>query len=110
NRQIFSEIRSKTDTDISYTEFMMNVKSVDKLADKALVSLSSQIGNNLQIYNRTRSITIDDFLKIVEIIKYDADLIVIDHLHYFDWGDEAAERLAINRIMRVLKQVTDNLR
>lgn len=107
NRHIFNEIRKISDADLSYMDFMMNTQDTTGVARAALDSIKKQISKNLKIFNRTSFITVDDFVRIVRDIQHDADLIVIDHLHYFDMKDYANERTEINRIMQELKQLTD---
>lgn len=60
---------------------------------------------NLTTYYRdAKAYTIEDFEKQFMAIKEDADLIVIDHLHYIDFGDEVNE---IKALRRIVKEISD---
>jgi len=43
---------------------------------------------NLFIYYRKQEFGIDEFIKLTMSVKNDADLIIIDHIHYFDGVNE----------------------
>jgi len=63
----------------------------------------------LKIYNREKSLSMDAFEAHLELINGSADLVIIDHLHYFDFKsrDEYGE---INEIMKRIKRLQDNCR
>jgi replicative DNA helicase len=50
----------------------------------------SELNNfeNLYIYYRKQEFGIDEFIKLTMSVKNDADLIIIDHIHYFDGVNE----------------------
>ena len=107
SRHIFNEIRNMNDTDINYVEYVMNQKDIRHAEKAAILNIKKRVNETLKIYNRPGAISISDFERIVDHIQYDADLIVVDHLHYFDFKD-GSERNEINKIMQVMKDITEN--
>lgn len=64
---------------------------------------------NLFTYYRTHgNYTVHDFEKQFQAIKNETDLIIIDHLHYFD-SDNLNENAAIKEITKKLKDLSDLL-
>lgn len=68
-------------------------------AEKELEGLSG-----LRVVYRGDSFTIDDFEKCLMSAKHDADLIVLDHLHYLDFDDENENR-AYKRIVKKIRSL-----
>lgn len=59
---------------------------LDDYYEKCLEKLNNF--ENLYIYYRKNEFGIDDFVKLTMSVKDDADLIIIDHIHYFDGVNE----------------------
>ena len=98
---------------IPYKKFIMNdfddenVKMAMEILN--LDSLMAKEFQNLKIYSREDALNIQTFCEHLEMIKDDADLVIIDHLHYFDFlsNNEHAE---ITEIMKRIKKLQDKLR
>jgi hypothetical protein len=106
-RDIYQEIRRMCETDVTYIEFMMNIKNLKRESKQAIINIKKRLSDKLKIFNRSGQISIHEFVKIVDRIQHDADLIVVDHLHYFDFQG-SNERGEINTIMQVMKDITEN--
>jgi replicative DNA helicase len=58
--------------------------------------------SNFRVVYRNEQFTIEDFEKCLMAAKHDADLIVLDHLHYLDFDDEN-ENQAYKRIVKKIR-------
>lgn len=119
NRQRYKEYTQmvnstkRWDLLVSYRDFIqgnMGDKK-DKVRDEMLSidELFKAKYKTLKIYAREESLTMELFASHLELINGKADLVVIDHLHYFDFKsrDEYSE---INEIMKQLKTLQDKYR
>lgn len=57
---------------------------------------------SLRILYRDKKFTVDDFVRAFEGVKDDADLIIVDHLHYFDLEDEN-EQAGLKSVIRKIR-------
>jgi len=89
-------------TDIKTFEFWEKYK---KFADEAAQEFFEKIGDNLRFYGKDDIPTIDQFLKILDTVEK-ADLIVIDHLHYFSIDETQAQAVELAKIMRKARMFT----
>jgi len=64
--------------------------------------------SSLKVYNRKEDLSLAFFEAQLELINEEADLVIIDHLHYFDFHKKEYE--AINDIMKKLKKLQDKYR
>lgn len=55
----------------------------------------------LKTYYRTGSFTVRDFERIFFAIKDETDLVIVDHLHYFDLDDENENRAVKQVVMKI---------
>lgn len=44
---------------------------------------------SLRTIYREKKFTVDDFVQMFEAVQHDTDLIIVDHLHYFDLDDDS---------------------
>lgn len=76
----------------------------EELADLELKQMNLQIQT---FYKTTNEYKIEDFEKHVLEIKNGTDLIILDHLHYFD-SDETNENAALKTITKRLRSINGN--
>lgn len=69
-------------------------------ADKEL----RQALRNLHTFYRVRDFTADDFVKQLDRIKDETDLVILDHLHYVDTDDENENR----GYKKIVKRIRDS--
>jgi len=97
---------------VPYKQFILNdfnFKVDIPLEILELDKLMSLEYKNLKIYSREDDLNIKTFCTHLEMISDDADLVIIDHLHYFDFlsNNEHAE---ITEIMKKIKKLQNKLR
>jgi len=99
--------KNPTGIKMHYSLFTTNrIKGIDHLIDIAEKKLS-EIDGHLEIFDRSFEFSVDTLTQQMELIKKDAQLIVIDHLHYFSLFDEESEAIQISKIMRTIKKLTE---
>lgn len=83
---------------------------LDPLFEKYEAQVDSQISKmeNFFTYYKDSGFTIESFKKIALAYCHDADLIVLDHLHYFDTTDDNENR-GITDIVTELKRYTEKI-
>lgn len=91
--------------DMNYRNYIANQINVDELENKALKELKKY--SKLSVHYRGHGFTVDDFVKkINEIINGDGcELLIIDHIDYFDLNLAQNENVQVGEIMKVLRQI-----
>jgi replicative DNA helicase len=92
--------------DMSYTNYLLGKVTIDLEWDKKADDEIIQMGDYLEIYDKSEGLTIESLTQQMSNIK-DADLVVIDHLHYFYFRDDKPESTQITEIMRRIKDLTE---
>jgi len=94
-------------SNISLTDFWNGVLSekYPELIEEAAANLSKY--ENIFLHYRDEPLGIDGFKKLFLNIKNDAELIVVDHLHYFNL-DSDKEAFAIKEICQSMKNLSGN--
>lgn len=90
---------------MNYADYVMNkleLYDIEKIAYEEI----SELKENLFIYDRHQNLNIDTFCYEFERI-YDADLVIIDHLHYFDILNPRDELHEIYQIMKETKTMVE---
>lgn len=72
----------------------------EEIADKMLAELK-----NLFVYYRGGSFDVSDFKRLFAALNGQSDLVLVDHLHYFDLHSEN-ENKEITEIMKVIKDMS----
>jgi len=65
---------------------------------------------NLLIFKKQQVPTMDLLAKMIEEMKEWVDMIIIDHLHYIQFGSASQEIEEIGKVMRQVKQITDTIK
>ena len=67
-----------------------------------------ELGKNIMFYNNTKIPTIEEFLKSIQTLRdgKGCDMVVVDHLHYFEMDDKDIQAIQIGKIMRELRMLT----
>ena len=60
---------------------------------------------NLVTYYRGRDFKVEDIEKLFRAIQDQSDLIILDHLHYVDYGDSKSENAAVRQIVMRIRDV-----
>ena len=103
-QKLINETSNNPISTISY-RFNTN-KNIYKIENEVISCMDDKIKNNLFIFNKLSIPSIWFIKELVEKIKDDIDIIIIDHLHYI-YLDKDDELRQIGEIMRTLKTVTD---
>jgi len=93
----------------SYREFLIN--KIPEKGKDLLQAIDEEIKNNLKtlkVYNRKEDLSLALFESHLDLINAEADLVIIDHLHYFDFHKKEYE--AINEIMKRIKKIQEKYR
>jgi replicative DNA helicase len=64
---------------------------------------------NLNVYRNNEPLNADNIVEHIERIKDESDLVIIDHLHYFDFGS-SNEHAELTEIMKRVKNLTRKYR
>jgi len=98
--------KKPTGMPMSYPLYNANMLTgIEKYETIAELELSKMEGN-LVIYGKSEvSFTIDTLLQQMGRIR-DADLVIVDHLHYFSMLDDSSEAQQLSEIMRRVKDLT----
>lgn len=92
--------------EMSYQLFIMNMlPGISELEDFAENEIS-QLENNLFIFDRSEQLNIKLLAEQINKIE-EADLVIIDHLHYFNMFEDKSEQENISLIMREIRELTD---
>ena len=104
----------RTDMFLTYRDFIQGNIPEDKkdAIREEILSLDELFKSKyktLNVYAREETLSMSLFEAHLELINENADLVIIDHLHYFDFKskDEYSE---INEIMKQLKALQDKFR
>lgn len=111
-------ISNKLGIDLDYRKFIMNEyaeifkgRNLPDFNDEMLTidEMMKAQYKTLKIFKRETGINKDMIKGYFDLIKNDADLIIIDHLHYFEFmtNNEYSE---ISEIMKVIKKKQDEIR
>ena len=76
-----------------------------ELAGSILGQIKREFQGSMKLYTRTDLPTFDEFLAFMEAVT-DADLIIIDHLHYFRYADNSEQHQQISEVMLRIKNFT----
>lgn len=92
---------------MSYPLFEMNkIEGIETEDEIATEEIRSGI-KNLELFDRSITLDVNTLTKTMSAIT-DADLVVIDHLHYLHMVDEKSEAGNISEIMRAVKDLTES--
>lgn len=93
---------------ISYALFVTNrLTEFESFNDEANAEIL-KLEDKLEIFDKSNEFTIDTLTNQIELIKHDAKLVVIDHLHYFSMFDGENENAQISMIMKKIKMLTED--
>lgn len=94
---------------LSYREFIQNIPEDVAGEISTLDEMFKKQYKTLRVYNREHTLDMALFKSHLSMIKDTADLVIIDHLHYFDFKskDEYGE---LNEIMKQIKRLQDDYR
>jgi replicative DNA helicase len=98
----FFKLQSKPPIRLNYMDWYYgkldeHLKYIEEEVEEELHELS-----NLNVYYRTGAFDVNEFERIALGIKNETDLIIIDHLHYFDYDDQN-ENKAIKQIVKTIR-------
>lgn len=75
----------RTDLDLSYRAFITNIDpNMWTYRDSAAEELKKDFKEYLHVYKRKKALDIETLVETLDEVKDEADLVVIDHLHYFE--------------------------
>lgn len=102
----FFEDPNRPHVQISFQDWMLGdfVKSCEKY-EAAAASEFGQLYSGLFTYYKQDRFSIDDMIQTVLTCAAETDLIIIDHLHYFDYEDDNENR-AMKEIAKTARALT----
>lgn len=79
---------------------------IDKYEDQAIKELENS-PEKLSSFYRTNAgdFTIKEFERYLMAIKSQSDLVIIDHLNYFDYDEKMAETVAVTQIVKKIRDL-----
>lgn len=95
---------------LDYQDWMMgDLPELDQYEDEAnKVMYDNHSYANIYTYYKDGDFGLDQFVKMFSIIDAHADLVIVDHIHYFDlFGPNHNEEL--EKIMKKIRQLTQTL-
>lgn len=98
--------KSPDGRDMSYTNYLLGKVEIEKSWEKKADDEIKKMQGYLEIFDKSEGLNIDTLTQQMANIK-DADLVVIDHLHYFFFRDDKPESVQISDIMRRIKDLTE---
>lgn len=99
--------REKLPTKLNYKDWLLSKfdDQLKKYEDAVKDFSKNVIKNFFTTYKINEEFTHKDLLTHVYNIQNETDLIIIDHLHYFDWHDDNDSR-AIKEIIKVVRSLS----
>lgn len=82
-----------------YGDFLKELREIEKEIEQT--SFLPQ----LRIYYRSKNFDVKEFQRVLLAVKEDTELVIIDHLHYFD-HDDPNENKAVKEIVKTIKDMT----
>lgn len=125
---IYFKEYSEMGVELDYRKWVLNEEHnplIMKLASMSYANLKDKLGNKLYFYDNRGGLTYDLFAKSLKCFhsdehifdtkmmkmtpkrELDADLIVVDHIHYFRFPDEKEEIRAMTDVMMACKDITE---
>lgn len=100
----FNDKERKPCNNLSFRSWVMGECGdvLDKYEDQVIDDF--QYLENLHTYYRSKNFNIQDFIKQTLTIRNETDLILIDHIHYFDIEDENENR-GLKQIVKKVREV-----
>lgn len=97
---------------VKTAEYRVNVVDEHKDFAKAIYTevAESNWWDNLHIYNKKEVPTIEFITELMRKSKDFFDMFIIDHLHYIQYNDSKTEHSEISKAMRILQQMTWELK
>lgn len=93
--------------DMTFTKYQLNMlDGVEELENAAETEFVQTCNKNLMLFDRSMSCDIDVLTQQLGMIN-DADLVIIDHLHYLDMIDDMKEAEHLSQIMKKVKYITE---
>lgn len=91
--------------DWMHGNFDTELNALEHLADEKLLPMMER----LQIETPPSDLTAHNIVELAkEMGDGQADLIILDHLHYLGWGDERSEYNAVKNAVSTIRQFVDN--
>lgn len=93
--------------EINYSDWLLGrceeiIGSIDHEANQFMLSRLS----GLRTYYRGQHFDQADLRREVELVHAEVDLIIIDHLHYIDFDDDASEAKAVGDTVKAIRDVS----
>lgn len=92
--------------DMEYMRYSVNgIMGLEEYEDIAYEEMA-RYEKNLFIYDRAKALDLETFIEEADKIDH-SDLIIIDHLHYFDITESESETRGLYKIMKEIKKLTE---
>lgn len=95
---------------LDYQDWMLGeLPELDEYEDQATAHLkAANKYNNIYTFYKSDIFGIQDFIKKIAVIKREADLVIIDHIHYFDLFSQDHNK-ELGEIMHQMRHMTQTL-
>ena len=92
---------------MEYLNYRLNlIDGIEAFEDEADRILKKAL-KNLYLYDKSENLSKENIINKISIIHEEVDLIIIDHIHYFDMFSDANENKQLTDIMLSINQITD---
>lgn len=99
--------RTRVEGHLNYKDWLLQRfdKELEKYSDAVRDAMTNVLDNVSVFYKTGDAFTHIDLIEKVLTVQRDADLIIVDHLHYFDWDGEN-ENKAIKEIIKTVRTLS----
>ena len=99
--------KNPTYKDMTYAKYEMNmIEGLEEFEKIAEEEIKDMVGDKLMLFDKSQSLNINILTQQLGLIA-DAELVVIDHLHYFDMVDDTNEAQHLSEILKRVKFITE---
>lgn len=102
--------RPRIDGQLIYSRWRLNrYEEQFKKYDESVAAKFAMQNKNLKVFYRANDFGVDEFVASVASVKNETDLVILDHLNYFDFvGDN--ENKAISQAVKAIRALQINLK
>lgn len=101
----FKQLR-KTFPHISYQKYRFNMYPEVNEYEQQMEDFLAEKFQNIRLFDKSKGLNHNNIHELVYSIKDESDLIIIDHLHYFDNGGEFDKYEQEKRVLKTLNELT----
>lgn len=101
--------RKKIGKPLNYQDFVLGEFNTLYNSYKDKIDLVLNKYKNLHIHYGGDDFTVDDLVRRCVGVSHETDLIIVDHVHYFDFDEKENENSALKKIAKTARKLTQEL-